>query len=62
MAYTEQGYQASKKYKAGKIKRVPLDMQIADYERVKAAADAAGQAVNRYIKQAIIERLERGKE
>lgn len=62
MAYTEQGYQASKKYKAGKIKRVPLDMQIVDYERVKAAADAAGQAVNRYIKQAIIERLEREKE
>ena len=62
MAYTEQGYQASKKYKAGKIKRVPLDMQIADYERVKAAAVAAGQAVNRYIKQAIIERLEREKE
>ena len=61
MAYTEQGYQASKKYKAGKIKRVPLDMQITDFERVKAAADAAGESVNGYIKRAIFERLEREK-
>ena len=59
MAYTEQGYQASKKYKSEKIKRVPLDMQIADYERVKAAADAVGETVNGYIKRAIAERLER---
>ena len=28
MAYNESSYEASKKYKAVKIKRVPLDMQI----------------------------------
>lgn len=62
MAYTEQGYQASKKYKAGKIKRVPLDMQIADYERVKDAADTAGESVNGFIKRAVFDRVEREKE
>jgi hypothetical protein len=62
MPYTEQGYQASKKYKAGKIKRVPLDMQISDFERVKEAAAAVGETVNGYIKKAIFDRLEREKE
>ena len=49
-----------KNYRADKLKRVPLDMQLADYERLKQAATEAGQAVNAYIKQAIKERLERG--
>ena len=46
-------------YKKQRLKRVPLDMQIADYEALKAAADQAGQTVNGFIKQAIAEKLER---
>lgn len=57
--YTEKGYQASVKYKAQKIKRVPLDMQITEYEKVKAYAQAQGESVNGFIKQAIRERMER---
>ena len=56
-AYTQGGYEASKKYKAAKVKRVPLDMQIEDYEKLKAAADAAGEKVNTYIKKAIEQRM-----
>lgn len=58
MTYNETGYKASVKYKAANIKRVPLDMQIADYEALKAAA-AAGEKVNEYIKKAIRLRMER---
>ena len=44
-------------YKKKNIKRVPLDMQKSDYEELKAAADARGEAVNEYIKNAIKERM-----
>lgn len=47
------------KYQKEKLKRVPLDMQKTDYERLAAAASAAGQSVNGYIKQAIVEKIER---
>ena len=59
MPYNESSYEASKKYKASNIKRVPLDMQISDYEKLQAAADQAGEKVNTFIKKAICERIER---
>lgn len=59
MAYTKESYEAAKKYKNEKIKRVPLDMQKDDYDILKAAADAAGERVNEFIKKAIRLRIER---
>lgn len=59
MAYNESSYEASKKYKAVKIKRVPLDMQIEEYAVLQAAAEAAGEKVNTYIKNAIRQRMEK---
>lgn len=59
MAYDEKAYEASKKYKEKNIKRVPLDMQLADYEALRAAADRAGEKVNQYIKTSIKQRMER---
>lgn len=59
MTYSKQGYAASVKYKAEKIKRVPLDVQLAFYDEIKAAADQAGESVNGYIKEAIRQRMER---
>ena len=53
MSYSESTYKASQKYKEKNIKRVPLDMQLQEYEQLKAAAEAAGESVNGYIKQAI---------
>ena len=59
MAYNEAANKAAQKYKRDNIKRVPLDMQIAEYERLKAVADLQGEKVNEYIKRAIRERMER---
>lgn len=59
MAYSEESYAASKKYKEKNIKRVPLDMQIEAYRELQAAADRAGEKVNTYIKKAIEQRIER---
>lgn len=58
MPYNETSYKASVKYKAHNIKRVPLDMQIAEYEQLKRAADRAGESVNGYVKRAIKARIE----
>lgn len=49
-------------YAKSNIKRVPLDMQKADYDALKAAADARQEKVNEYIKNAIRERMERDKQ
>lgn len=46
-------------YAKSKLKRIPLDVQKEKYEEIKAAADAAGEKVNGYIKKAIDERMER---
>lgn len=45
MAYTKETYEAAKKYKNEKIKRVPLDMQKEDYDVLKAAADARDENI-----------------
>lgn len=49
------------KYAKKNLKRIPLDVQLSEYDRIKAAADAAGEPVNTYIKNAINARLESGK-
>lgn len=46
-------------YAKTNLKRIPLDVQKEKYEQIKAAADAAGEKVNSYIKIAIDERMER---
>lgn len=51
--------EAQYRYNAAHIKRVPLDMRIEDYMRLKTVADASGESVNGYIKKAIDERIER---
>ena len=46
-------------YAKEKIKRVPLDMRLSDYDALKEAAAAAGEGVNTYIKKAVAQRMER---
>lgn len=41
------------------LKRIPLDMQIEDYERLKAYTERTGETVNGFIKRAIRETMER---
>lgn len=58
--YTESQKRASLAYAKENIKRVPLDMKKADYERLAIAASNAGMKVNSFIKIAINEKIERG--
>lgn len=46
-------------YAKKNLKRIPLDVPKEKYEEIKAAADAAGEKVNGYIKKAIEQRIER---
>lgn len=59
--YNESRKQSMMKYAKKNLKRIPLDVQLSEYDRIKAAADAAGEPVNTYIKNAINARLESGK-
>ncbi len=56
MSLTEAQKKANNKYREKSIKRIPLDIQKEKYEEIKAAADAAGESVNGYIKKAIDEK------
>lgn len=60
MPLTEAQKRANIKYKEKSIKRIPLDVQKEKYEEIKAAAEAAGESVNGYIKTAIDRRIESG--
>ena len=46
-------------YAKNKLKRIPLDVQKEKYDEIKAAAVIAGDSVNRYIKNAISQRMDR---
>ncbi len=41
------------------LKRVPLDLQIEKYSKVKSHAQKQGESVNGFIKRAIDETMER---
>ena len=55
--YNDVSKKATYKYREKAIKRIPLDVQVTDYELIKAAADASGEKVNEYIKKAIWARM-----
>jgi len=59
MAYNDASKKAAQKYKAANIKRIPLDMQISQYEAVQTHAKAHGESVNGFIKRAIQETMVR---
>lgn len=58
MVYNEKNKLYAYDYKARSIHRIPLDVQNEEYEQIKAAATAAGESVNGYIKAAIRQRME----
>lgn len=59
MPLTEAQKKANLKYRKENVKRIPLDVQKEKYEEISAAAEKAGIPVNRYIKNAIDEKMER---
>ena len=51
--------ESQKRYNEKHIKRVPLDMQIEEYEKIKSLADAQGIGVNTFIKNLLKREIER---
>ena len=50
MAYNYKTARASEKYKRENIKRIPLDVQKTEYEKLKAYCVERGLPVNTFIK------------
>ena len=57
--YDEKRKESMMKYAKENLKRIPLDVQKVEYDKIKAAADQAGEKVNAYIKEAIKQRMDR---
>jgi len=53
MPYNENKKAYNADYIKQNIKRVPLDVQKDKYEEIKAAAEAAGESINGFIKRAV---------
>lgn len=49
-------------YAKTSLKRIPLDVQLWQYEKIKKSAEAAGEPINTYIKNAIQMRMQTEKE
>lgn len=56
--YNEKKKEYILNYAKKNLKRVPLDLQLEFYADIKAAADAAGESVNGYIKKSVQMRIE----
>ena len=57
--YTEAQKQSARKWDAANLDRISIALPKGQRDTIKAAADAAGESVNGYIKRAIDERMER---
>lgn len=57
MNYNEKKYNYNNEYKKRNYKRIPFDVPIPDYERIKNAAVISKQSVNGFIKDCIFLRL-----
>lgn len=55
MAFDKKAYDTE--YKKKHFKRVPLDMQHSEYDRIKAHTAKTGESVNGFIKRAISETI-----
>ena len=58
MSYIENKKAYNKDYAKNNLKRIPLDVQKAKYDEIKAAADKVNETVNGYIKKSIDMRME----
>ena len=61
MVYNPKKKQYNMEYQKKNMKRIPLDMQLSDYEQLKNAANNVNETVNGYIKKAIQQRISSGK-
>jgi predicted DNA binding CopG/RHH family protein len=59
MAYRENKKKYNQEYTRTHLKRVPLDVQITEFETIKKHADSKGEPVNTFIKRSIREQIKR---
>lgn len=59
MALSDKRKESMYNYAKKNLKRIPLDVPKEKYDVIKAAATAAGESVNGYIKKAVDERMKR---
>lgn len=57
--YTDARKDSNRKWDAANLDRISIALPKGQRDTIKAAADAAGESVNGYIKRAIDERMER---
>lgn len=62
MAMTEKRKEYLYQYAKEKLKRIPLNVTLSEYDDLKTAAAEAGLSVNGYIKLAIKEKISRESE
>lgn len=61
MTYSAAQNKASQKYRRENIKRIPLDLQIDEYQDFKAACDLNDEKVNTVLRKMIKEYTERAR-
>ena len=57
MTYNPKQKEYTIKYAREKLKRIPLDVQLSDYETIRKAATAQNESINGYIKKAVFARI-----
>lgn len=58
MKYSEKKYKYNNEYRRKNYKRIPLDVQLSEYDTIKTAADKIGKPVNGFIKECIREKID----
>lgn len=58
MAVTEAQKRATLKYDSTHYKRIPLNVNKADYDKIKAAADKLGMSVNGFIRDTVFDKID----
>lgn len=57
MAYTEAVKKAAIKYKKNNLKRIPLEVRLDQYEKIKEYANQQGKPVNTVLKEIIFKEI-----
>ncbi len=58
MAVSEAQKRASQKYDATHYKRIPLNVNNADYDKIKEAAGKLGMSVNGFIRDTVFDKID----
>lgn len=57
MNYSRKKYEYNQQYSKNNYKRIPLDVTLSDYSRIKSACNFLEMPVNTFIKDCVFSRL-----